>query len=69
LALARQFHATYERLAPSFGYETRAETRDFDADFPNGRLMIAVCAEILEQNAPAEARCKASPPAGCSEGC
>lgn len=30
LALAKQFHDTYERLAPSFGYETRPETRDFD---------------------------------------
>src|SRR5690606_30523011 len=25
-ALARRFHETYERLAPSFGYETRTET-------------------------------------------
>ena len=25
--LARRFHETYERLAPSFGYETRPDTR------------------------------------------
>ena len=47
LALARQFHDTYERLAPSHGYETRPDTRDFDPDSPNGRLMTAVCKEIL----------------------
>jgi hypothetical protein len=52
LALAKQFHAIYERLAPSFGYETRQETRDFDPDSPNGRLMVAVCTEIIEQNFP-----------------
>lgn len=45
--LARKFHEIYERLAPSFGYETRADTREFDPTTPNGRLMVAVCAEIL----------------------
>lgn len=45
-ALAWQFHETYERLAPSFGYETRKETKAFDPDSPNGRLMIAVCQEV-----------------------
>lgn len=45
--LAILFHETYERLAPSFGYETRQETRRFDENSSNGRLMIAVCAEIL----------------------
>lgn len=44
--LARRFHEAYERLAPSFGYETRQETRQFDPTSKNGRLMIAVCAEI-----------------------
>ena len=38
-------HETYERLAPSFGYETRPDTKKFDPLSPNGRLMIAVCAE------------------------
>lgn len=46
LALAIRFHETYERLAPSFGYETRPDTRAFDPESKNGRLMVAVCAEI-----------------------
>jgi len=48
-ALARRFHETYERLAPSHGYETRK-----DSAVPwekvlerNKSLMIAVCAELL----------------------
>lgn len=45
--MARRFHELYERLAPNFGYETRLETRKFDPHSPNGRLMIAVCAELL----------------------
>ena len=45
-AIARHFHDTYERLAPSFGYETRPDTKAFDPTSANGRLMIAVCSEI-----------------------
>lgn len=45
--LAIKFHNTYERLAPSFGYNTRLETRVFDSKSTNGRLMIAVCSEIF----------------------
>jgi len=45
-ALAILFHDTYERLAPSFGYDTRKETRTFDPDSANGKLMIAVCSEV-----------------------
>ena len=45
--LARRFHEAYERLAPQFGYETRGDTRAFDPDSPNGRLMIAVCDEVF----------------------
>jgi len=48
-ALARRFHEAYERLAPSFGYETRKETRAFDPESANGKLMIAVCAELPSQ--------------------
>lgn len=48
-SLARQFHEAYERLAPQFGYETRTETRQFDPESPNGRLMIAVCAALRER--------------------
>ena len=57
LELAILFHDTYERLAPSFGYETREETRKFDPESPNGRLMVAVCEEVL----------KAQPPEGGEE--
>lgn len=45
--IARLFHDTYERLAPEFGYSTRPETRQFDADSINGRLMIRVAEEVL----------------------
>jgi len=61
LALAVLFHHTYERLAPDSGYETRKETRIFDPESPNGKLMIRVCAEIqsaLKENYP-----EADPPA------
>ncbi len=47
LQLAVLFHETYERLAPSFGYETREDTKEFDKDSKNGKLMVAVCGEIL----------------------
>jgi len=47
LELAQKFHDTYELLAPSFGYTTREETRVFDPESPNGRLMCAVCDQIL----------------------
>lgn len=48
LALAVLFHHTYEKLAPGTGYVTRQETRIFDPESANGKLMIAVCAEIQE---------------------
>lgn len=47
--LAKKFHDTYERLAPQFGYETRGDTKRFDPETPNGRLMIAVCSEVLSE--------------------
>ena len=46
LALAVLFHVTYEKLAPGASYETRQETRIFDPESKNGKLMIATCAEI-----------------------
>ena len=49
--VARKFHDAYERLAPEFGYVTRAETRMFDPESLNGKLMIAVCSEIIDSNA------------------
>lgn len=47
-AVARKFHDVYERLAPDFGYETRPDTRRFDPESPNGKLMIAVVREVVE---------------------
>jgi len=47
LELAKQFHDAYERLAPQFGYETREDTKEFDPDSPNGKLMAAVCKEVV----------------------
>jgi len=46
--LAILFHNTYEKLAPSFGYETRVDTKSFETTTPNGMLMIAVCKEIIK---------------------
>jgi len=48
LSLAKLFHEIYERRAPEFGYETRKETKEFDPETPNGKLMIAVCGEIIK---------------------
>lgn len=51
-ALAQRFHETYERLAPSFGYETRKASAVAWNEVPenNRKLMIAVCAELLSPN-------------------
>lgn len=49
LEIAKKFHEAYERLAPNFGYETRKDTKAFDPDSPNGKLMTAVCQEIGDQ--------------------
>lgn len=46
LHLAILFHHTYERLAGGHGYEIRKETQIFQHDSPNGKLMVATCAEI-----------------------
>ena len=48
--LAFKFHETYERLAPSFGYETKAESAVRWPDVPenNRGLMIATAREVLE---------------------
>lgn len=46
--LARFFHETYEEFAPSFGYETRKDTKAFEETTPNGLLMVAVCEKVLD---------------------
>jgi hypothetical protein len=47
--VARLFHDTYERLAPSFGYETRKDSAVAWEQVPeqNRLLMTAVAAEVL----------------------
>ena len=47
--LAKSFHDTYERLAPSFSYETRKESAVPWDEVPekNRRLMVAVCSEFV----------------------
>lgn len=45
--IAKMFHDTYERLAPEFGYETREDTKEFDPESANGKLMIAVVDEVI----------------------
>lgn len=51
--LARAFHEAYERLAPSFGYETRRDSAVpwEDVPEPNRSLMIAVAGEVLARPA------------------
>lgn len=44
---ARKFHSIYEEQAPFFGYITRKETRDFNPQSNNGKLMIAVMKKLL----------------------
>lgn len=46
---AKQFHDLYEKYAPDFGYETRKDTKEFDPETPNGRLMTKVCNEVISQ--------------------
>lgn len=49
--VAREFHDAYERLAPTFGYETREASRVAWARVPkdNRRLMIAVVDELVRR--------------------
>lgn len=46
--IAEMFHFFYEEMAPDFGYETREDTKEFDPESPNGRLMIAVCRKLVD---------------------
>lgn len=48
-AVAQLFHEAYERLAPSFGYQTRRESAVPWDDVPeqNKALMTAVAAEVI----------------------
>jgi hypothetical protein len=47
--IAKEFHETYERLAPEFNYETRLKSRVPWEDIPkeNRELMIAVVEDLI----------------------
>lgn len=49
--IAKFFHETYEKLAPSFGYETRPESAVPWEDVPqqNRALMVAVAGRVMEK--------------------
>jgi hypothetical protein len=61
--VARLFHETYERLAPSFDYRTRRATAVPWDDVPaiNKQLMIAVATEVLAMLFPPEETLATSP--------
>lgn len=48
--IAKRIHATYETLAPRFGWETQARSRERWENVPeeNRALMIAVVDELLQ---------------------
>ena len=54
LEITKKFHDTYEKLASEYTYETRKETRVFDINSNNGKLMYAtvnkIISPILEEN-------------------
>lgn len=49
--IAHEFHATYERLAPRFGYKTREASAVDWRDVPeqNRNLMISVVHDLLRR--------------------
>jgi len=49
--IAREFHESYETLAPSFGYRTREESAVPWSEVPSGNkgLMIATVTVLLER--------------------
>lgn len=57
--VAREFHRAYERLAPQFGYETRAESRVAWEELPEAhrKLMTATVAQVLVHLASYEPPC------------
>lgn len=47
LEITKKFHDTYEKLSKEYNYETRKETRVFDINSNNGKLMYATVNEII----------------------
>ena len=54
LEITKKFHDTYEKLASEYTYKTRENTKVFDINSNNGKLMYATVNEIvspiLEEN-------------------
>ena len=47
LEITKEFHDTYEKLANEYTYETREDTKVFDINSNNGKLMYATVNEIV----------------------
>ena len=47
LEITKEFHDTYEKLASEYTYETRKDTKVFDINSSNGKLMYATVNEIV----------------------
>jgi len=45
--LVLEFHNTYEKLSTEYNYETRKDTRQFDFNSPNGKLMYSVIRKVV----------------------
>ena len=45
--LTLKFHYTYERKAEEFNYETRNDTKVFNFESANGKLMYATVKEVM----------------------
>lgn len=47
LEITKNFHNTYEKLASEYAYKTREDTKVFDINSNNGKLMYATVNEIV----------------------
>ena len=47
LEITKEFHDKYEKLASEYTYETREDTKVFDINSNNGKLMYATVNEIV----------------------
>ena len=47
LEITKKFHDTYEKLSKKYSYETREDTKVFDINSNNGKLMYATVNEIV----------------------
>ena len=47
LKITKKFHDTYEKLSKEYNYETREDTKVFDINSNNGKLMYVTVNEIV----------------------